>query len=256
MYIWLPVVKVLFDVNVNVFAVEEALSIVVEAAPVPNCTLKNCPAPAGSVFAITDFRVNAAGTISFLVVVPACHWVVDAITSKLRGMQDWSTFDVTAKRGPSDVAPVPPFAAVSAFVRVSDPAVSTLGMVTPPFELMENAAVVDVATAVDVAIYSEFAMVLNVHELLAVVPSASASCGAVDVAMVNGAKDGDDVPIRRWPVLNISIRIFDESVPFVVHRKDDEALESVDEESSKFIPPSLAIRKPSLGRPTVKSGSL
>ncbi len=113
MNICVPVAKVLFDVNTLTFPVDDAWSIVVDAVPEPNCTLKNWPVPGGSVFSTTDVSVNAAIGTSVLVVVPACHAVDVAMASRLRGMHDRNIPDVTVKSGESVLAPVPPCTAGS-----------------------------------------------------------------------------------------------------------------------------------------------
>ena len=86
--------------------------------------------------------------------------------------------------------------------RVEDAAViSPLANVTIPFGFMENAALVDVASAVDVARKNELLMLRIVHALLPAVVSVRASCGPVLEATVS-AQNGVVVPMpTRLPVL-------------------------------------------------------
>ena len=70
---------------------------------------------------------------------------------------------------------------------------------------MARAAVVEVASAVEVAMYRELPMERNVHALLDDVVSTSANCGPVEEATVSD-HDGVVVPMPTLPALSILIR--------------------------------------------------
>ena len=72
-------------------------------------------------------------------------------------------------------------------------------MVTRPLALMANAAVVDVASAVEVAMKRELLIERKVQAFESVVVSVSASCGPVEEATVSDQK-GEVVPMPTLPL--------------------------------------------------------
>src|SRR3989344_7138176 len=79
-----------------------------------------------------------------------------------------------------------------------------------PFELNASAAVVEVAVAVEVAMYSEFEIERRVHAFDPAVPSVSASCGLVDEAMVtghNGVVVPKPVPTAKFIVSPVAPKV-------------------------------------------------
>src|SRR5437016_2379648 len=71
-----------------------------------------------------------------------------------------------------------------------------IGKTPMPFEVIEKAAVVLVARAVEVARYSELFILRSVQRLLAALSSESTNCGAVDDPTINCPRLDVVVPIN------------------------------------------------------------
>ncbi|MEK7516476.1 MAG: hypothetical protein AAB562_02665, partial [Patescibacteria group bacterium] len=122
---------------------------------------------------------------------------------------------------PSVVLPVPPKPTERVVVETILPFASVVRraerrkMLISPLALMAKAAPVDVASAVEVAMYKLLLIARKLHRLLVALLSVNNNCGAVEEPIVTAPKSGVEVPIPTYVPVSMTDELANENVvPF------------------------------------------